>query len=151
VSSGFDPESCCDYWFDGTKLNTGNIEVVLTPAASCDCGGSGGLDDILLLDECSTEAIVVLCDDVVTLSVHLTIQCPQCVDNGGDTFRLQWSIVSDELGCPEASGFADAYSVDCDEDSFKICWGPIGGIPSTICCDGGTGADGTWDICFESS
>jgi len=82
------------------------------------------------------------------MHLHLEVECPTVSSSGN--WRLIWTLSHDIPECNLITGEIDAYSVECDETSFKICWGPIGGIPSATCCGGGVG-NGSWDICMESS
>lgn len=143
--------NCCDRWWSNAVEYP--VDVALSNPASCNCGGSGNGIMVGNAEYGNFHGTVMLCiDDPFSTEVMiltLDLECPSESDSGN--WHLIWSVFSD-MGddiC-EANGELDAYLEDCDDDSFKICFGPIGGIPSEDCCRGGTGS-GTWDICIESS
>jgi hypothetical protein len=101
-----------------------------------------------------TDPVILLCDNVEyeetigVMELQLLIECPSVSSSGN--WRLTWTLIHINPDCDGTTGSIDAYSVQCDGTSFAVCFGPIGGIPSDVCCNGGSGS-GTWDICFESS
>lgn len=144
---------CCGEWDDGVSHYP--VTVVLTPGASCTCGGDGTSEMLSIGDGTfETDPVILLCDDVEyeetigVMELQLLIECPSVSSSGN--WRLTWTLLHINPTCDGTTGSIDAYSVDCDGDGFAICFGPIGGIPSLECCNGGSGS-GTWDICFESS
>lgn len=157
--------NCCEDWSD--QLLPHPIDVTLSNPASCECGGDGSGDLMGRGDGTfdNTGDEIVICEpgdcvgaDTTTsepcqfegLFLHLEVQCPSVSSSGN--WRLIWTL----SGECSANGEIDANSVECDDASFLVSFGPIGGIPSDDCCDcdcdgnGGTGS-GSWSIDFQSS
>ena len=134
-----------------------DLTISLSNPASCECGGSG-FEEGIVLQGCDVEGTVTICEGPYEMTVEWEIRCPDnsapCSATAGghdpSKWLFIWTLVSTDSECPDAGDTEESYFVDCDEDSIKICWGPVGGIPAHVCCGGGTG-NGTWNICLENS